>query len=56
MTIGNQDWILRGLGVPFTLRPVSEGHYQLASEAYVTGIMFGEYMREPREWVKVEFF
>jgi hypothetical protein len=34
-------WILCGASMPFLLRPVSPGRYQLVGEAYVHGLMHG---------------
>jgi hypothetical protein len=39
---GDEVWILRGAKVPYILRPVRDGKYELVGEAYVHGIMQGE--------------
>lgn len=41
----DEIWILAGSRVPFVLRPVDKGSYQLVSAAYVHGIMHGEAVR-----------
>jgi hypothetical protein len=41
--------ILLGGDVPYTLRPFDHGHYELLGEAYVYGIMHGEFLRNRGE-------
>jgi hypothetical protein len=43
---GDEVWILRGAKVPYVLRPLGEGQYELVGEAYVHTIMRGEAMDE----------
>jgi hypothetical protein len=40
--VGDQIWILAGANVPFVLRPMANGRFQVIGEAYVHGIMHGE--------------
>jgi hypothetical protein len=43
---GDEVWVLDGGKVPFILRPSAEGDgYQLVGEAYVQGLMFGEWFK-----------
>lgn len=37
-------YIFLGANTPFIIRPVTENHYQLISECYVNGLMYGEAM------------
>ena len=50
--IGDKVVVLSGCGVPFILRPAQSGYecYQLLGEAYVHGIMDGEFVQEPRPY------
>ncbi|KAJ4366792.1 hypothetical protein N0V83_007317 [Neocucurbitaria cava] len=41
----DEIWILRGARVPFILRQMGEGQYQIIGEAYVHGLMYGEAVR-----------
>jgi hypothetical protein len=38
--------IFLGGNVPFILRPLGDGSYELVGEAYVHGVMDGEFMTE----------
>lgn len=40
---GDEVWILHGSGVPFVLRPQQSGQYRLIGEAFVYGMMHGEF-------------
>lgn len=39
---GDEVWILHRGGLPFVLRPLSNGNYQLIGETFVYGVMHGE--------------
>ncbi|KAH6699080.1 heterokaryon incompatibility protein-domain-containing protein [Leptodontidium sp. MPI-SDFR-AT-0119] len=45
MQSGDQIHIFYGSEVPFILRPMDNGQYKFIGEAYVYGIMHGEFMR-----------
>lgn len=51
MEVGDVVSIFYGAPVPFVLRPVDDGKFKLMGEAYVHGIMDGEFMKEEREEV-----
>jgi len=53
---GDEVWILHGAGVPFVLRPQSNGNYRLVGESFVYGVMHGEVqgLSLPRRQITVE--
>jgi hypothetical protein len=45
---GDEIWILHGCPLPFVLRQLPSGNYQLIGETYVHGLMHGEALEEMR--------
>ncbi len=45
LEVDDQVWVLAGAKVPFLLRPLDDGRYQVVGQAYVHGIMHGEALR-----------
>ena len=45
LEVDDQVWVLAGAKVPFVLRPLENGRYQVVGQAYVHGIMHGEALR-----------
>ena len=41
---GDRIALLHGASVPYVLRPTKSGRYLIIGEAYVLGIMHGEFM------------
>lgn len=46
-TIGDQICVLHGCRVPFILRPISSGRYEVVGDAYIHGRMDGEPFYDP---------
>lgn len=49
MKEGDEVWLIKQTFVPFVLRPQPGGQYSLVGEAYVHGIMHGEWLERPGE-------
>ncbi|KAH0432372.1 heterokaryon incompatibility [Colletotrichum camelliae] len=45
MKEGDSVWVIPGAGVPYILRPVADGGFLVIGEAYIHGIMDGEYVK-----------
>jgi len=52
--VGDELWLFEQGAVPYVLRPREDGTYEFLSEAYVHGMMNGEWMTEEREKSFVE--
>lgn len=46
---GDEVWVLHRGGLPFVLRPQTNGHYRLIGESFVYGIMHGEALQQRRK-------
>lgn len=44
--VGDKCCIFLGAPAPFILAPATKGHYKLAREVYVHGVMNGELLKE----------
>lgn len=44
--VGDEVWLLRGANVPFVLRRLEVGNYQVIGEVYVHGVMHGEALKD----------
>ncbi|KAL0932092.1 heterokaryon incompatibility protein [Colletotrichum truncatum] len=51
---GDSIWIIPGSDVPFVLRPSGCGGFHVIGEAYVHGIMDGEFLQKGAEHEKIE--
>lgn len=51
---GDEVWVLMGSRTPLVLRRTEiDGEYTLIGEAYVHGIMYGEFMDDQRPWLSL---
>jgi hypothetical protein len=48
MEVSDKVLLLKGAFTPFVLRPLPNGQYQMVGEAYVHGMMHGEWLQQPR--------
>ena len=57
MQAGDEVWLLESGTVPYILRPIDGGRYKYMGEAYVHGIMHGEWLKQHQvshEFVPIE--